>query len=389
MNHVTTVARYLLGAGLLVAVLSGCVANENVRDTASPGGDVLDPRKVIALVSGTKSKTEMRSAGSAAGYNELDMANLSALGLTMLTFEMPLGVTGAEAIEFLEEAVPGSVVGINHAYRLQQEQSGSNTLEYASAMMRWPAEGCRAQSPIGLIDTGLNASSLSLASARVVTGRFFDGAPARTTHGTDIATVLTDATRLRDVTVYAANVFGQDDILGPAAGADALVKALDWMAKNDVQFVNLALAGPYNKLLDLAVERAVAGGMILVAAAGNNGPNVDPLYPAGFANVIAVTAVDANANIYRNAVRGPHIDIAAPGVDIMVNSGGTTHFVSGTSIATPFVTARLVSDASLANATTVAEVRAQLARTSTDLGARGRDPTFGDGLVLAEGVCGD
>ena len=171
------------------------------------------------------------------------------------------------------------------------------------------------------------------------------------------------------------------------AGADALIKALDWLAQQNVQFVNLALAGPYNKLLDLAVERAASNGMILVAAVGNNGPNVEPMYPAGFPDVIAVTAVDINGNIYRNAVRGPHVDIAAPGVDILVNSGNGARFVSGTSIATPLVTARLVADGSLKNKPSIAQVRNRLRGKSTDLGARGRDPTFGNGLVLAEDVC--
>ena len=389
MPRIKFVIRTLAPALLLTAFLAGCVAKVDAPDAASSASDVLYPRKVIALVSNVDSQAGMRAAAVAEGYVELDAADLNGLGLTMLTFEMPLEVTGEEAIAVLEKAVPGSVVGINHAYRLQQQSSAATSLEYASAMMRWPATGCRAQSPIGLIDTGINRSAPSLASARVIMRRFFDGTEGSRTHGTDIATVLAGSDRLSDVTIYAANVFGQEEDLGLVAGADALIKALDWMANEDVQFVNLALAGPYNKLLDLAVDRAAAGGMILVAAVGNDGPNVAPLFPAGFAQVIAVTAVDANGSIYRNAVRGPHVDVAAPGVDILVGSGDSLRFVSGTSIATPLVTARLVADPSIADVKTVAQVRERLRRSSEDLGAQGRDATFGDGLVLAEGVCSD
>ena len=388
MNQVKSVAHILAALSLLIFVLSACVAPTDAPNRASGAADILHARKVIALVSNAENEQATRTAASAEGYRELDTATLGALGLTMLTFEMPLDVTGAEAIELLETAVPGSVVGINHAYRLQQQSSGATSLDYANAMMRWPDDGCRAQSPIGLIDTGLNTSSPSLAPARVITRRFFDGTAGDTVHGTEVATVLVDANRLQDVTLYAANVFGQEENLGLVAGADALIKALDWLAQQNVQFVNLALAGPYNKLLDLAVERAASNGMILVAAVGNNGPNVEPMYPAGFPDVIAVTAVDINGNIYRNAVRGPHVDIAAPGVDILVNSGNGARFVSGTSIATPLVTARLVADGSLKNKPSIAQVRNRLRGKSTDLGARGRDPTFGNGLVLAEDVCG-
>ncbi|WP_342076595.1 hypothetical protein [Yoonia sp. SS1-5] len=54
------------------------------------------------------------------------------------------------------------------------------------------------------------------------------------------------------------------------------LRALNWLAENDVRFVNLALAGAYNKLLDLAVERR----LILIAAVGNDGPEVEALCPS-------------------------------------------------------------------------------------------------------------
>ena len=155
-----------------------------------------------------------------------------------------------------------------------------------------------------------------------------------------------------------------------------------------MHFVNLALAGPYNKLLDLAVERASARGLILVAAVGNAGPGSGALYPAGFDGVIAVTAIDAERRIYRRAVRGAHVDVAAPGVDIMVRSDRGTRFVTGTSIATPFVTARLAADPSLANIREVSAVRERLAATAAELGPLGHDTTYGYGLAMAADICG-
>lgn len=330
----------------------------------------------------------MRAAAVAQGYRPLKETRLSALGLRMLSYEMPQGVTGAEAIAALEGAVPTSTVGINHAYRLQQQTSGAGSLDYAGDMMGWPAGGCRAQSRVGIIDTGVDASAPALSQARIVSRNFFEGTAGAATHGTEVATVLTGPNRLRGASIYSANVFGQDKALGLVAGADALVEALDWLAGQNVRFVNLALAGPYNKLLDLAVARASARGLILVAAVGNEGPTADPLFPAGFDGVIAVTAIDIDRRIYRNAVRGPHVDIAAPGVDVLVQSGTSARFVTGTSIATPFVTARLAADRSLTDARSADQVRKRLAQTSAELGPRGRDPLYGYGLALAEGICG-
>lgn len=349
--------------------------------------NVVGARKVIALLPDAKSTTDMRVAALSGGYQELDVSELAGLDLTMLTFQMPDGVTGPQAIRELEAAVPSSTVGINHAYRLQLAARGAEGLDYANEMMRWRENGCRALVPVGVIDTGIDTAAPSLAGAKITTRAFFDGRAAPAVHGTDVASVLASPTRLRDVTIYGANVFGQEDDLGLKAGADALVRALDWMAEEEVRFVNLALAGPYNKLLDLAVDRAVSRGLVLVAAVGNDGPNVEALYPAGFDGVIAVTAVDAEGRIYRNAVRGPHVDVAAPGVDVLVPSVSSVRFVTGTSIATPLVTARLAADPALATARNVSDVRARLAMTSAELGPAGRDPMFGYGLALAEDIC--
>lgn len=385
MFQVKRMVRGMTAVSASLAFL-GCaqVQDQTTAQRGSP--DVVGPRKVIALVPDSNSAGRVRTAAQAAGYEALDVTRLDGLNLIMLTYQMPVGVTGAQAIARLEAAAPLSTVGINHAYRLQQ-QTAASALDYADSMMRWTAGGCPAQSPIGVIDTVIDTASPALADTTVITKTFFEGASAETTHGTDVASVLTDPDRLRGATVYGANVFGRDDAADPVAGADALVRALDWLADEDVRLVNLALAGPYNKLLNLAVERAAARGLILVAAVGNDGPRVDPLYPAGFKDVIAVTAVDADGKIYRNAVRGPHVDVAAPGVDVMVTGTGRPRFVTGTSIATPLVTARLAADPSVATARTVADVRKELAETSAELGPKGRDERFGYGLALAENIC--
>lgn len=385
------VARIVRGFTAMAAglMLLGCAALEEGAAQGSARPDVVGSRKVIALVPDAQSAAQMRKAAQSTGYQQLDVTRLDGLDLTMLTYRMPDGVTGPQAITALEAAVPTSTVGINHAYRLQQQSAAAQALDYADTMMRWSEGGCRARVPIGVIDTAIDRTSPGLAGAQVVTKSFFDGPSADVTHGTDVATVLADPDRLNGVRIYGANVFGQPEAADLVAGADALVRALDWLADENVRLVNLALAGPYNKLLNLAVERAAARGLILVAAVGNDGPNVDPLYPAGFEEVIAVTAVDVDSRIYRNAVRGPHVDVAAPGVDVLVPTAGRMRFVTGTSIATPFVTARLAADPAIVAARDVSEVRKRLAQTSEELGPAGRDPMFGFGLALAKDICGE
>ncbi len=375
----------VIAVGLL---LSGCDMPSIGETSAEPERtEVVGTRTIIALVPDQDSAARMEQEAAATGYTALDVTQLTGLGLTMLSYRMPDDVTAAEAILALEGAVPGSTVGVNHAYRLQAQQSAADTLNYADSMMRWSAGGCRAYAPIGMIDTAIDLSSPALAEADVTARNFFAGASADSSHGTEVVSILVDPNRLDSVKIFAANVFGASEDADLVAGADALVRALDWLAGEDVRFVNLALAGPYNKLLNLAVERAAGRGLVLVAAVGNDGPAADPLYPAGFDEVIAVTAVDAHGRIYRNAVRGPHVDVAAPGVDIMVATSERSRFVTGTSIATPFVTARLAADPYFSTARGVSDTRARLAATSAEMGPAGRDDVFGFGLALADGIC--
>ncbi len=104
--------------------------------------------------------------------------------------------------------------------------------------------------------------------------------------------------------------------------------------------------------------------------------------------MIAVTAVDRREQVYRRANRGEHIDLAAPGVNVWTAasiSGARTK--TGTSYATPFVTAAAALILQARPGLTPAEVRAQLQETARDLGKAGPDEIFGHGLVQPVAEC--
>src|SRR5690606_32954323 len=102
----------------------------------------------------------------------------------------------------------------------------------------------------------------------------------------------------------------------PIASVVAVVAALDWLVQTRTPVVNLSLTGPDNLLLSLAVSRAVAQGVVLVAAAGNGGVDGPPAYPAAYPDVLAVAAVDRRLRPFDGGTRGDYIDLAAPGVGI-------------------------------------------------------------------------
>jgi len=233
-----------------------------------------------------------------------------------------------------------------------------------------------------MIDTPLDPAAPGVAAARLTTRDFTGGAPADQ-HGTAVAELLAGPGRLTGVRLHHAAVVGPVRGRPAAAGVDDIVRALDWLASEDVRLVNVSLAGPYNKILDRGLAAAAERGVVVVAAAGNDGEAAPPRYPAAFDYAIAVTAVDAALEPYVRAPRGGHIDVVAPGVDVFVPAEG---YMTGTSVAAPFVTAAIAADPEAVGLGPL-DARRHLLAAARDLGPAGRDATFGAGLAVAPPGC--
>lgn len=376
---VANLKRWCAGTFLAI-ILVGCNVS-NVPNTSGP--DVLDPQEVIALIPSSTSPNTISVGAAQRGFVLQENTLLAGLDLRMLRFTFPRRLSGKEAIGVLETIEPASTAGINHVYRLAAE-SASGRLDYAQAMMNWPVARCRSRLSVGVIDTSIDAASVRASGVNLVTQDFLRGRAPSTQHGTDVVSVLIDERRVANATIYGAAVIGTGDLGEEVSGVDSILKALDWLSANNVTLVNMSIAGPYNKILDQGVQQATGAGMIIVAAVGNEGPRAEPQYPAAFDTVIGVTAVDADGVIFTDAGSGGHVDIAAPGVDVLVQRRGEARFVTGTSIATPFVTARIMTDQSF-NGLNMAQTRSALSQNSTDIGDL--DSNFGVGLLGPPRVC--
>ena len=94
-----------------------------------------------------------------------------------------------------------------------------------------------------------------------------------------------------------------------------------------------------SKALQQVIQKARSQGVVIVAAAGNEGPKEGTVdYPAAYPEVIAVAASDAKDNVASFSSRGPQVALIAPGVDVLstVPGGGYAKH-SGTSMAAPHV----------------------------------------------------
>jgi hypothetical protein len=310
---------------------------------------------------------------------EVETVRLGNLGFSVTRVRGTSGVRAAVLRDRLRRFGPGTFA-LNHIYRLAQESAeATNGLD----VLRWtdrPAS-CGQGLRLGIVDTHVALARLSSAVAPRVNRRFASGARSDPLHGTTVAAFLVGAPNdgvdgvLPGAGLFAADAF-HATVDGAAAETLALIRALDWLAGQDVHAVNLSLTGPANALLRRAVAALENLNIAVTAAAGNGGPLAGPSYPAAYPEVIGVTAVGADMRRYAQANRGKHVFIAGPGVGLESLDG---KLVTGTSFAVPFVTAA-IADA-LRDQRSVETVKRKLSEQARDLGPPGPDEAFGHGFL--------
>jgi thermitase len=169
-----------------------------------------------------------------------------------------------------------------------------------------------------------------------------------------------------------------------------IASGIVWATDNGADVINMSLGGPSeSSALEDAINYAWSNGVVVVAAAGNNGDTV-PMYPAYYTNCIAVAATDAGDARTSWSNYGDWVDVAAPGLSIYSTLKNSSYgYMSGTSMASPHVAglAALVfttvpdtnGDGRLND-----EVRTQIETTCDDIGVSG----IGHGRINAAQAVG-
>ena len=263
------------------------------------------------------------------------------LGLRLIKLAIPKGLSARDAIKRLRKAVPRLQVDYDHVF----EPAGGSLMPLNSVAAS--IAGIGNDHVIGMIDGGV-ASHPSLGSASIEQ-RGFAGSAKPTGHGTAVASLLVGnqgpfrgaATGAK---LFVADVYGGSRASGSAS---SIVRALGWLASHRPQVINISLVGPPNAVVARAIAAVQQRGIRIVAAVGNDGPAAPPQYPASYAGVVAVTAVDAKGHALPEAGKALHLDFAAPGADMAAALPGQGFArVRGTSFAAPLAAARLALDGS-------------------------------------------
>jgi subtilisin family serine protease len=203
-------------------------------------------------------------------------------------------------------------------------------------------------------------------------------AAAATNNGRDIAGVAWHA-RIIPVLVLNSQGIGTDT---------NIARGITWATDHGANVINMSLGGPAKSpVLRAAIAYAHRKGVVLVAAAGNEGSAVRQ-YPAAYRPVVAVTAVGGDVT---NETMGQFawfsnygswVDIAAPGTEILGTTPvGVQAIPAGTSLAAPFVAGAVVLMESHHPGWSSGRIVRYLESRAKDMGPPGIDPYYGHGLL--------
>lgn len=215
------------------------------------------------------------------------------------------------------------------------------------------------------------------------------------------------ATTLMPLRVLGLNGGTSYDIMQALLYAAQLPNDSNTIPAQRADIINLSLGGYSSSPAEQTVINQVRGAGVMIVAAAGNDASSSAFYPASYAGVISVSAVDINRRATPYSNYGINIDIAAPGGNTATDINGDGYpdgvlstsgddsafsppqylyrFLQGTSMATPHVAGTLALMKAVTPTLTPDDVDNLLlnGQLTTDLGTPGRDIIYGNGLIDA------
>jgi subtilase family protein len=345
--------------------------------------------ELVAEIDGALSDARADELARHYGLVRLQSQNFPLIGATIGLFRIA-DRRAAETVS-RELAADANVRSVQPNFRyVLQDQKAALTAgdpgQYAVAELRLPeahklADG--ANITIAVIDSGIDVKHPELANSIAESFDALGSKEGPHVHGTGVAGAIASHARLMGsapaARILAIRAFGKASS-GAESTSFVILKGMDYAAAHGAQIVNMSFAGPKDALIERGIAALAGKGIVMVAAAGNAGAKSPPLYPAANANVIAISATDAQDKLFTASNRGGYIAVAAPGVDLFLPAPEEKYQItSGTSFSAAYVSGLAGLMLERNPALKPEELRAILMKTARDLGSPGRDDLFGAG----------
>jgi len=359
----------------------------------SPSGSgELVPGEVLVKFKSDVSPISVQAALSAQDVRAV--GEVAALGVQRLT--VPKGqelaiVAALRHHPLVEYAEPNYII---HAILTPNDPSFPSQwgLTKIGAPQAWDVTTGSSDLTIAIVDSGIDLDHPDLGGKIILGYDYVNGdwhpdddyghgthvagiAAARTNNSTGVAGVSWGAW------LMALKVLNAE---GTGTYAD-VASAVTYAADHGAKIINLSLGGDYDsQTLHDAVIYAHNAGCVLAAATGNDGGSV-VMYPAKYAEALAVAATGSTDQRAWFSNYGPEADVAAPGVGIYSTYfGGGYTSMDGTSMAAPHVAGLVALIWSEYPGYTNDQVEGRIEMTALDLGAPGWDPYYGHGRIDAQ-----
>ncbi len=353
------------------------------------------PSEMVVHIGPDVSRQTLDDAARQLGLTAISSQELALDGGRLVQFRVTRGDVN-DAIRTLESHKIG-IAQPNYVFQLQQDVQmaalppppNGDPLQYVIDKLHLHEAHTIASGNniiVAVIDSLVDAAHPDLAGSIIGQYNAVSANDQPDDHGTGMIGAIAAHRRLLGVApharILAIHAFSPDAKHPQQATTQSIVAGIDWAIKRGARVINMSFAGPYDPLLQVALKTAHDKGVVLIAAAGNMGPQSAPLYPAADENVIAVTAIDDKDKLLPQANQGPHVALASPGVNVFEDAPhGGYNYTTGTSVAAAHVSGVAALLLERNPGLDVAKLEQILFSTARDLGPPGRDPQFGYGLV--------
>ncbi len=237
---------------------------------------------------------------------------------------------------------------------------------------------------VAVLDTGVDSEHEFLANRMLSNGYDFaydDSTPNDIFgHGTHVSGIVVDSTP-ENVKILPIKVLDDDGY-----GTDLIIKlGIDYAVEQGADVINMSLRSfciDDNCLKTQGVQNAVENGTSVVVAAGNDSIDTSIICPAKIRECITVSATHQFDKLANFSNYGESVDVAAPGTVILSSIPNNKYgYYDGTSMASPFVAASVAMLKMNNPALTPSELEAQIKSTAADVGIKGFDVLYGQGIV--------
>ncbi len=285
-------------------------------------------RVIVAYRSGAEAAARAAIA-AAGGRVVVDLSEDNALSV-----ELPARALAAlqrhAAVDFVEDdpvRYAFRAVGARPARRVTPAAGGTQTTPYGISMVQadMVSDSLASDRKLCIIDSGIDRAHEDLNGITVdgvnltTSGDWFTD---ENSHGTHVAGTIAaiDNTRgvigvlpNRQISLYIAKVF---DATG-SASSSVIAKAMQSCLRARANVVSMSLGGSQASRVEQRIaDRLAMRNVLVIAAAGNAGDDTVS-FPAGFASVVSVAAIDSNKVVADFSQFNTDVELSGPGVDVI------------------------------------------------------------------------